>query len=497
MKSITSFVKNKFSSLSLTKRNSIFYTGAQYGTSAFRFVQSFVLAKILGPALMGEVSAISLILTYGVYIQSGTYLAMLQKVPFLRGKGETELAETYKNTAFSYTMVLSTIAFIGLATYGILADLQPIYKFGFVVFGATLPMYYLFNFNNGLWRCKNEFNKLAVQRVMQSVILLVFSISLVFVISNKAVILAMFLSYVITNIYTHLKNDEFFKFKIDFGALKNLLIVGIPLILTSVCETVVNTADRIMILNYLDETDLGLYSFPAGLAAFYYMGGKSVSSVLYQKALLEFGKNEDESQVTRTLYHGVIVLGIISPLVGYGIEGAAFFLVDNFLPKYEQSKLILELLITPSIFMAVTRFFTQSLITVGKQNYILAIEVFLIGLAFGSNWLALEVFDAGLIGVTFCSGITLFGYFISMSLMSVLKVGNQSIKSFFAIAGKIISIFLLVICIKLIARNIMLSNPLELFGLNLDGVVYTAISGSIYGLFTYLALFKFKLIQKN
>ncbi|KAA3607038.1 MAG: hypothetical protein DWQ06_00530 [Calditrichaeota bacterium] len=496
MKSISTFVQKKFSSLSPTKRNSIFYTGAQYGTSVFRFVQSFVLAKILGPALMGEVSAISLILTYGVYLQSGTYLAMLQKIPYLRGKGENDLAETYKDTAFSYTMTLSTVAFVGLAIYGLLADLQPIYRFGFIVFGATLPMYYLYNFNNGLWRCKNQFNRLAFQSIMQSVILLVFSISLVFVISNKAVILAMLLSYLITNIYTYKTNDEFFKFKIDINALKNLLIVGIPLILTSVCETVVNTADRIMILNYLDETDLGLYSFPAGLAAFYYMGGKSVSSVLYQKALLEFGKNEDESQVVKTLYHGVIVLGIISPLVGYGIEGAAFFLVDNFLPKYEPSKLILELLITPSIFMAVTRFFTQSLITVGKQNYILAIEVFLIGLAFGSNWLALEVFDAGLIGVTLCSGITLFGYFISMSFMSVLKVGNQSLKNFFSIAGKIISIFLLVICIKFIARNFMFANPLEILGMNFDGVVYTLISGSIYGLFVYLVLFKFKLIQK-
>lgn len=472
--------KKKFTHLSDTKKNSFYYSLSSYIKAFLVFIKAFVLAKILGPTLMGEVAVVSLIMTYGVNLHFGTFSAINKDVPYLRGKGEYKLAEKYKNTAFTFTIFMSTIAFISLAMFAYFSNLKEIYKFGFYCFGLSLPLYFVYNFKIGLLRYRYEFKKIAVYQVLQILFLIIVAFSTVKFISNKAAILGVVLSFIIIDLIMYFRRKEWYSFYFDKKIFLNLLKLGIPLIAMGFFYTIFSTVDRVMIIKYLDITKLGLYTFPIGMAAFYFLGGTAVNSVLYQKMLVEYGKTEDVEVVNKIATKGVIIIAFISPLIGFSILGGANFLIDNFLPKYFESKALLNIIIFPSLFMAVAPIFSSVLVVVGKHMYILYAQIVLVVLAVVLNYFFINIFHLGIQGVTYATSLCFIIY--CLSLIILLK---WTIKQNLSFMLKNIFLLFIIFVTTLIIKYVhsCISINISFKNLNLNSLLFLIFSVGIYSIF--------------
>lgn len=454
---------------------------------------------------MGQVAAISLISTYGNFLHLGTYSAFMQKVPYLRGEKNIQLAEDFKNTAFTFSFGLSSIAFIILVIAipfvdfifpNLSSDEIEFYQLGFFFLGLGLPLYYVYNFSLATQRFHFDFKNVAIVNIIRQLALFIITLILVFWIENKAIIIGLFISWVIANFYLYQNRYEWFSLKIDRKRLIELFKLGLPLIAVSLFYTFFTSIDTIMILKYVEGTDqLGLYNFPLRLVAFYILGGTAINSVLYQKVLSDYGKNNSKESVYNTLNKGMIVLALMSPLIGFIMEGFYFTMVDNFLFDYKESKLVLEILIPFAIFITLTPIFTTNLITIGKHLYIPIAQISVALFAILANYLLISL-GYGINGIALATGTSYLIYFILLLIMSS-KINSFSNKKVISDFTKVFSVFLIVLLIKFFSHNFEFSVPKYLV-LNFNGLVYLVISIVSYTfflLFVYLFEKKFNKLK--
>ncbi|MCC7431797.1 oligosaccharide flippase family protein [bacterium] len=485
---------SKFKKLNSTKKNTVIYTATGYIESVIRFLQSFILAKILGPTLMGEVAAVTLIMTYGTYLQLGTYSAIIQKIPLFKASKEFEKAETYKNTAFTFSVFIGLLAFIGVSIYAIISQLSNFYRIGFILQGMCIPLYYIFLFYTGILRIENRFISSSILQLLQAFSILVVSLTTVFFISNKAILVAQVIAFMISIVYSYKNRIEWFKIQIDLGALKSLLIIGMPLITVDLFNVLLNTIDRVVIIRFLNETQLGLYTFPIGLAAFYFTASVKISQVIYRKVLFEFGVNQDEKNVTSKLLKSGLFLVLISPRIGFCIEGSAYFLIDNFLPQYFESRIIFHIIIPACIFMTVTPFLTSVLITLEKQLFILIVQFLLALIVFSIDFVLLKYLNKGINEISLVTILSYFLYFILLSFVVIKTTNSYTLRDFFKIVFKTTLIYLFTITIQTIGIYLSKHNIFFLLNYNFEGFLYLIITISLYLIFLFI-IYKTKLLN--
>jgi O-antigen/teichoic acid export membrane protein len=468
---------NKKSSLSRTKKDSLIYSLSSYVKAFLSFLKSVVLAKMLGPALMGEVAAVSLILSYGVNLQMGTYSAMNREVPFLRGRGQPQLAEAYKNTAFVFTILLSLVAFVGLSVYAYFSHMTDFYKFGFYFLGLSLPLYFIYNFKISLLRFRFEFKKVAIYQIIEAILLSSISILMVNFVSNKAAILGTVISLLIVDVLLFIRRREWFKFHFDFKILIKLFKLGIPLIALGFFSEIFRTIDRVMIISYLDITSLGLYTFPIGLSTFYFLGGTAVTSVIYQKMLTDYGKTEDKQIIAKAFRKGVLIIALISPIIGYCIEGGVYFLIDNFLPQYVDSKPIISIIIPPSLFLAIAPIYTSTLVVVGKHMQVLFSQILLVITSIVLNYIFIKSLKLNIEGVSYATSICYFFYWFILSITTNIRRINTK-KTNLQILTIIPIIFILVLSIKYF--SVLVFTKSIIAGVNISGILYLLVASGMY-----------------
>ena len=405
-------LRSKLNSLGKTKLNSLYLASAQYIISFLGAIKGIVLAKILGPTLLGEVAAVTLIHSYGASLRLGTIEAMNRNVPYYRSKGETQHAENTKNSAFTFSLINGTLAATALIIFALTANLSPFYRFGFIVYGLSIPTYFIYIFQLCLYRYQYNFLPFAVFQVLQSVFAVAIAIAGCFFISNYAVVLGFFISHWIVILIYWLRKEERFSLYIDKRALLELLKLGLPLFSIYFFNILITTVDRVVILNFMDSTQLGLYTLPLSMAAYYSMLGRMVNQVVFQKMVSEYGKNQDRTILSRTVQKSVIILVLTSPIIGYVLDGAIRLLIDVFLPKYTPSKALVAIFIMPAFFKSVAPFYESALITLAKPIMILRNQIILVVSIIALNLFLVGSLDFGIEGVAYAITAGYILYFI-------------------------------------------------------------------------------------
>ena len=412
LRRIVSGLRGRWKAIGPTKLNSIYLAGAQYIISFLGAIKGIVLAKILGPTLVGEVAAVTLVLNYGTNLHFGSLEAMNRNVPYYRSRSEWEHAEKTKNSTFTFSLFNGLVAAFAVVVFALLKNMAPFYKFGIIVFALAVPSYFVYNFQLCLLRYQNNFKTIAVFQIVQSLFAVSIAVVGCFFISNYAVVIGAFFSYWVVIFLYLLSGREKFTLQIDWKALKEVLKLGLPLFSLGFAATLIATIDRVVILNYMDSTQLGLYTFPLSMAVYYSMAGTAANSVVFQKMVSDYGKNQDQSILSQTVQKSVILLVLFSPIIGFLLEGATRFLIDWFLPAYMPSKAIVAILIIPAFFKSTAPFFNSGLITMGKPMIVLRNQIVLIFIITALNLFLVGYLKLGIEGVAYSTAVSFIAYFI-------------------------------------------------------------------------------------
>lgn len=316
--------------------------------------------------------------SYTMFLRLGIINGMNRELPFTMGQGNIELAVKYAETTLWFTL-LNIFGFIVIAI-----SVLPFVKipgnyifpiFAILIIGAvSFYTTYLF----ATFRANADFNKLSYIQILQALlkvvsILLVIYVGFIgFVLREILLVIAIAL---LAHIYRPMKQV---KPKLDKKIFMNLLKIGLPIFISSYIIGFIGTVPNLFLLKFGNVTLLGIYAPLMTIISAVAVLPDSITTYLYPKMTYAFGKTNDRKALWRkTLYShiGLMVLGI--PVV-FACLVAVPWLIDNLIPKYNETKSILGVGVFIALFMSY-KFGYTTLITL-KEWKLIIVYIFLFAL---------------------------------------------------------------------------------------------------------------------
>ena len=386
----------------ILKHISIF-TSSSLIQSLGQLFHSYFGARWLGPDTFGAWQGARLIQSYLSYASLGVGHGMHRDIPILRGQDQIQEIERIKNCTWTFNLISYTFVSIilFLSSFIIGENHEFVLCLRFVAILTELTMFIGF-FN--VWnKANNRFEVVSVVSLVTGIaniltIYLIYSGKLLGFLWAKIITLSVMLIY-----YVY-QNDTELKFYLNKDLVINGIKVGLPILLLDVSTTIFGTVDRILILNKLSFTDLGLYSLSGiifiPIAVFF----TSANSVLYPRVTEKYGITNSPQSLTNLYKLPVLILSHTVPFIVALLYLIVPLLVNQFLSKYELGIHAAQIVIWGIFFYSLVGTVSNVIIALNKQIYIVILLGFmtilnyitgsiLIHLGLGINGVALSSFS--------------------------------------------------------------------------------------------------------
>lgn len=330
------------------------YTFVQYFGQALNIFRGFIIARLLGPYLLGMINSLSLVQQYGSNSNFGLQQGMTKLLPTLKGENEFVIYNKIKNQSVSLTIILTLfISFVGiLCTWIFYSKLDLIYKIGATFYFIEMPLYQFFIFNDALARVNLNFRIVSLALFSYQATYFLSSIALVYFFNIWGAFISILVKYSFTYaIYKKNCESFIFTFNFDKFILINLFKNGFLLTLIGFLYSFVFSFDRLYIIKYLTPERLGFYSIATTFAILISNISDSICSYIYPRIMMLSRRDSSNIEVKVISYKIIsITTVIIAPLIGF----VAIFvkpLIIFILPQFKSS-------ILPSIILLFGSFFS-------------------------------------------------------------------------------------------------------------------------------------------
>jgi O-antigen/teichoic acid export membrane protein len=384
--------------------------------------RSFIIAGGLGPSLFGLWNILMLIFTYNSYADLGMVNGMNKEVPYLRGKGNNELAEKIKNTTFWAVFILT--AFINILIILVSVFLKDRLPEGMLIaltiLGGVCILFQVNNFLICLLRTDKFFGLLGMTNGLLSLVSLVCVVFFFKVLPNKlyGALLALLVAYLCTSLLIFSRMGYRFRFSLNLKLVRGVFKTGFPLIVIQIGAILLISIDRWMIAGMIDQINLGYYGIGLSIANFLFAGASTVAFTLYPFMLEKFGQSNDVSQSEKLVYTPLIILSylmaVACPLVALLVP----LLITYVLPAYIPGINAAIILILGIYFMCIMTISGNFLVSINKQNNLVIIQAAVIPLSVALNFILIKN-GLGIEGVALGTVMTYVVYGTAIILLSL------------------------------------------------------------------------------
>lgn len=433
--------------------SSFSYSFVQYAMLGLSFFKGIYSAKYLGPALLGTYSIMLLILEYLRFSNLGLISAM--NLESSVNKSNTEYTQKVINTTFTY------LCWMGIA-YVILAILIR-YGLGQFVANDILPYFFVIAYAGFVGQLKifaiiyarlnekyNWINLIELtSNATQVVIVILFVQAYKMDAVIGAIVLSSTLTFIICGTIIFRKKIKFIKLELSF--VKSLVVIGIPILLYTLCQEIFLSIDRLTIIYFLDRESLGFFSLSRTIVSSTLILLSSFTFLYYPKVLHAFNLNHfpNTSDLVAKFVKYSALLNAIS--VGIGIIGMILIkpFISIFLPEYHTSILLYQILILAITFDRCAYFADTFLVSNKMQMKLVWTILFMALICIGLNFLAVH-FGFGLLGIVYATLLTLFLYGSLKILVMLNKIKMLKTSIWFAIYKK----YIFFTCFSLLILNL-------------------------------------------
>lgn len=440
------FKNNKF--------NVIFkYSFIKYIALVIGFLKEIVNARALGPELLGVLGNLLLILNYLSYANLGILYSMNREYVLYKDKDEIK-ARQVVYTSFTSLFILSIFFILCgfLSKLFIFKDVTGEYLI-YIFLIAILQQFKMFFIN--YFRLVDNFTKINIIELINNAG--TFLLIMLFIKDYKinAVLYSMIICGFITLIYGII-NCEKLKINVNYNILKDLIYVGIPLLIYNLGFYILTTVDRIMILKYLNYEELGYYTFSNQIVSATLVFITSILFLYYPKAIkiLNINENFNVKKVYNSIENYTKYVELLEVLLC--IVGVIFIkpFVNIVVPNYEASINIYRVLVLGAIASQVSYFANVFIVSNKKQMYLIFLQFLTIILSIILNYIFLKL-GFKVMGVSIATMITNIIY-SAMQYLIFLKILNQR-KGYFNIMLKTYYKFILFVIILLIISTLKIN----------------------------------------
>jgi O-antigen/teichoic acid export membrane protein len=375
-----------------------------YGLRLFTgFFVGLWLARYLGPTEYGiynyVVSLASIFITIATF---GTTEVIVKKI-----LDEKFTREESLKSGFNLRLILSFILFFILGLYSyFLEDDKNIQKY--ILITSVALFFQPFEIVDSFFRAQVQVHKSSIWRIIQ---LCATALARIALILTKAPLTWFYFLFVLDMAFysvliitTYLKeNPSFFKNKMDFEILKEIVNESFPLMIITVSSLMLARFDNVMIAKILDQTSVGIYSAASKTIEIGTLFSVLVSMSLYPAILNSRKFNPDVyfkimAMLNRFLFAGGLFLSLLVYFFAGDIIKILFGV--NFLA----SKEILEVLSFNILFVSFYQVSYRWYLSENKQKLMMYKTMSAVVFNIVLNVLLIKTF--GVIGAAYGSVIT-------------------------------------------------------------------------------------------
>jgi O-antigen/teichoic acid export membrane protein len=373
-----------------------------------------------------------IVLRYGLYAHLGLEIGLMYRLPYYIGQKNVTRAKQVEDTTFVGWTILTFLFAAGTL----------IYYFFFsnpsrlLLFGAVIISFMLFTeqqsafLNRWHTNAQKDFKSYGIISILKGLFSFIIIIPLTYFFQVKGLMLGNLIVSGLTALLWWIRTPFRPHWQISTNTLKELFYIGFPYLISVIGGVLIETVDRILILNLLGAINLGYYAITS-------MGGNSLYGLLTQTGTVmlphmveETGQHErnyfvfEKYLIKPTIYFAYLAVFMVM-FLAFVIPA----LVEVWLPKYIPG--------ISAFYMFVPGFFFLSIII--SANNILSIifvaqkrQIWIIIIQFCAVFI--EVFFAillvrlgwGISGVALASTISYMGYgFTILSLSSYFVIQNR------------------------------------------------------------------------
>ena len=329
--------------------------------SGLSFIFSVYAKRYIDKDIYGIYSSCLLLQTYLAYAQLGTFNAYNRDYPQSMGKGDSSDMKKMKNATLSFMFLVYSILFVVVLAVLLFMKKQQLvdtmHFFGF----AVAPFMMLLKNVDDLSVCTAKmyvrYKYTAVMSLARTVIAMGLAIVGVQVWGYYGLYVMPFVSAFLGVIFFFKDGLKSYQFELDLQYIKLMILSGLPLLVNSLIWTVVTSVDKFVILIFMTESDLGVYSVPLmGFTAMVVIP-QSISQMFYIRISKLYGETGD---VKELLDKAGELSGITAAISGVACVVAFYIMpifVSFFMPLYTEGTVATQIILVGVAIYATTMLF--------------------------------------------------------------------------------------------------------------------------------------------
>ncbi len=345
-----------------TKNIGLLFSISALSMSLLTMLTGILTITWISPSDMGIWNTFSIFITYIYILQFGVINGLGRELPFYLGKKMENVANSLTKTTLFLVKIISSIVFV----IGVVVLIFFYFYYDSQIFFTVLSIVFLMLvqfYNNYLlstYRSSNSFQKLTVIYLCQSVIILI-SLLLVYYYQYNGHLLRISLIAALQLLLLHYYRP--FKINAVFNKkIFNLLIkTGLPLFILNYIYGIVNSFNRIIILQIGTALQMGLYSPAIAINSAMKLIPVTLAQYFYPKISNEAGKGSSPLNIWK--YSKKISFLIFLSMIPIGVLGYLIlpFIVSHFFSDYQEGLFTAQLSVVAGVFAAGSHIYITSL----------------------------------------------------------------------------------------------------------------------------------------
>jgi O-antigen/teichoic acid export membrane protein len=383
---------------------------AKYASShIYRHVLSvfsaFIRTKLLTPQLMGLWNMLNIIPGYSMFLHLGANDCLRFMVPYHEARGQQDKAEQLIASTFYGSLIPNLVLGCGLFLYGLMSQSDTVTRAGIFTTSALVVFSWYYSFSITLLKARQNFSLITTTNYINSTMILLGSIILVFFFGLYGIYAAMLISYITVILFLEAKQPIRVRRGFDPVVFRAAIQTGLPIMLFSVITMVIRSLDRILVSWFLGLEQLGYYAISTMAAEFLMQIPGSAREVMEPRLMTEKASQTDEEMLRRHLFTPLLSSAYLMP---FAIGPAAILLptvVAFLLPRYTPGIAPAQIIVFGCYFLAFS-FATRGIVVANhwqRQATVIMAGTVLVSAAISIGFIKLGF---GLSGVALGSSIS-------------------------------------------------------------------------------------------
>jgi O-antigen/teichoic acid export membrane protein len=334
---------------------------------ALTLITGFWVARMLGPSNYGIWNAVSLVLAYGAYMELGALSAMGRDLPFYIGKDDVKKAAVVEGTARRVTISGAFLGALFVLSFSFLPSHSPMMALGLQTMAVALILQQVYAYHRTVLRSHNHFGELSRQQVLLAVLNSGLAVVFVVFLELEGRMIAAVLAQAAIVLYAVRRNPWRLVPKFEWHEAWSLMRVGIPILISGFILSLLVTIDRLMIITFLGEKQLGFFGLALLLSSVVSLIPSMASQVLYPRITFQFGNSGKsiESLQSFVLTPPKILSALLPIIIGL-LYLSLPMVISALLPAYSQGITAARIVVVGIFFFGILGLTDYFLVTTGK-----------------------------------------------------------------------------------------------------------------------------------